>query len=706
MSGIAVRRRAPALLAAVAGILLLVGLVAGVANRHVLDGPRFARHVDAMRSDPAVARLVGQAITRRALAVDPDLVTVRPFIEATAVTLVQSRLFGPVVRATAEQLHQAFTQPGSGQVVLRLADVGAVIHGTLRSLAPEAAARLPDNLDVTLAAAGEHSYAAETISWARAVGTLAWVLPTLALICLAVAMLISGDRKRTAMVCGISVASAGLTLGVLTLAAALWVSTVDVRTLRGALIVAAWKQLDGSLWATATLALLAGALVIVAARVWQSRDGALTAARGAWTWLVAPRTHPKARLARTVLFLVVGVLLTVRPTVVVPVLAVLCGLALLAVGLSELAGLVVTASSRLRLTAPAWLRSSRTWAGVGCTVGALMLVTLVVVDSQPARDLALASPQVVEGSGRCNGSAALCSRPYNEVAFPGTHNSMAAADESGWSLPEQPTGIIGQLKDGIRVFLIDTWYGQATQRPGVIANRLVDRTRILEEEKLTLRPDVVASVFRLKGYAKLTPEGPARPYLCHTFCELGSTPFEPVMVRVHRWMVAHPRDVVTFIIQDQVSPADTARVIQRAGLLPFVHTQSRTKPWPTLGRMVSSGRRLVVFMERHGGGPAHPWLLPAARWVQDTPFNFASADKFTCNRLRGPANAPLFLVNHWLNRFHARIRDSKQINAYKVLWPRLKMCESERSMIPNFVAVNFYNHGDLVKAVAKLNGLS
>jgi hypothetical protein len=64
------------------------------------------------------------------------------------------------------------------------------------------------------------------------------------------------------------------------------------------------------------------------------------------------------------------------------------------------------------------------------------------------------------------------------------------------------------------------------------------------------------------------------------------------------------------------------------------------------------------------------------------------------------------LVNHWLNRFHARIRDSKAVNAYKVLRARLQACERERSMIPNFVAVNFYNYGDLLKAVAQLNGLS
>ena len=46
-------------------LLLLLGSVAGVVNRQVLDVPRFAQHVDAVRVDPAVTRQLGQAITTR-----------------------------------------------------------------------------------------------------------------------------------------------------------------------------------------------------------------------------------------------------------------------------------------------------------------------------------------------------------------------------------------------------------------------------------------------------------------------------------------------------------------------------------------------------------------------------------------------------------------------------------------------------------------
>ena len=42
--------------------------------------------------------------------------------------------------------------------------------------------------------------------------------------------------------------------------------------------------------------------------------------------------------------------------------------------------------------------------------------------------------------GRCNGHAALCDRRVDQVAFLGTHNAMAAADEPGWLFAAQDAG--------------------------------------------------------------------------------------------------------------------------------------------------------------------------------------------------------------------------------------------------------------------------
>ena len=63
---------------------LLLGIIAGVGNREVLDGSRFATHVDHIRTDPEVSRQVGIVISDKLIAEAPDLTVARPLVESTA----------------------------------------------------------------------------------------------------------------------------------------------------------------------------------------------------------------------------------------------------------------------------------------------------------------------------------------------------------------------------------------------------------------------------------------------------------------------------------------------------------------------------------------------------------------------------------------------------------------------------------------------
>ncbi|HSP36297.1 MAG TPA: hypothetical protein VLR26_00910 [Frankiaceae bacterium] len=128
---------------ALASLLLFGGLLAGLANRNVLDSSRFADHVDQVRRDPAVARQIGLRMTNRLLAVAPDLVAVRPLVEAAATSLASSPAFSPVIRSATTELHRAFTDESADQVALRLADVGAVLAGVVQTISPDAAGRIP-----------------------------------------------------------------------------------------------------------------------------------------------------------------------------------------------------------------------------------------------------------------------------------------------------------------------------------------------------------------------------------------------------------------------------------------------------------------------------------------------------------------------------------------------------------------------------------
>ncbi|HEY7044434.1 MAG TPA: hypothetical protein VH419_12260, partial [Nocardioidaceae bacterium] len=76
-----------------------------------------------------------------------------------------------------------------------------------------------------------------------------------------------------------------------------------------------------------------------------------------------------------------------------------------------------------------------------------------------------------------------------------------------------------------------------------------------------------------------------------------------------------------------------------------------------------------------------------------------------CRRYRGSAASPLFLINHWLDRPHTLVSDAAKVNAYDVLWPRVEKCQQQRALLPNYVAVNFYDKGDLLDVVDQLNEL-
>ncbi len=693
------------LVSLLAAVLLLVGLVAGVVNQQVLDGSRFAGHVDSVRSDPAVARQIGLLLTDRVLDQQPDLTGLRPLLETASTALVASPALGPVVRTAVTPLHQALVSGDGDQVVFRLADVGALLVAAITRIAPDTRPVIPDDLDVTLASIGGQELSSDLVGTAHLVSLLSWLLPTIALVLLAAAGWWRRRSWRDAAsrvgIGALAAAGAGLVLLVL---AGFVVSRIGDETLGGALTVAVWGELSAPFWSTLSVVGAIGVLLRAAASPAVSLDPVTTIDR-ARRWLTSRSLSPVADVGRAVLLLGVGMLMLLRPLTVLSVAGSILGLLLMWSALHLLVRAVARWStqrpghviSRRRLES--WRRASRPAGALVCGAG---LVALVVLSATP-RDVTLPTASADAGDA-CNGHVELCDRTYDEVAFAGTHNSMSAADQPGWFLAEQPHGILRQLDDGIRVLLIDSWEGQETQRDGLVANAEKSRATALAEAEQTYGKEVVQSALRLRDALDLTPTGPVEPYLCHALCELGSTKWEPLMVQIRTWLDQNPREVLTFFVQDEVSPADTAELVRRAGLMPYVHVPVPGEPWPTLGEMISSGRRVVFLMENSSGGTTDPWLIDSRIEVQDTPYSFTRASEFTCERFRGPADAPLFLVNHWLSNYASRVSDAQRVNAESVLLPRVEACQAERGRIPNFVAVDNYDRGDLFGVVDRLNG--
>lgn len=255
----------------------------------------------------------------------------------------------------------------------------------------------------------------------------------------------------------------------------------------------------------------------------------------------------------------------------------------------------------------------------------------------------------------CNGSPALCNRGYDEVVFAATHNSVAAT-QSGFAPinANQTKPIADQLADGIRVLLLDVTYDDGETA------------------------------------------------LCHGPCSLGSRPHVEVLAELHTFLVENPREVVSIIYQDSVTPADIEADFENTDLTDLVYTHQGAD-WPTLGEMIEADTRLVVTAENSGPPPSWYHRIWDLAW--DTPYTFTSLDSFSCNHNRGELGHPLFLLNHWLSTEAGLPAASmaSQANAADVLLARVAECQRSMGRTPTFIAVDFYEQGDLFEVVQMLN---
>lgn len=701
------RRTASRTLVVVGSVLLFAAVVSVVLYRTLLDTDTFAAGVDEIRKTEAVSDALGRELSEQIVAGQPDLIAIRPLIEQVCAEVARSDLLTPLVTRAAAQVQQAATTPDSSAIVLRLVDAGAVAASALRAFVPEVAAQIPADLSVTLAEIGAQQVFAQTIRTARYLSVLAWVLPPLALGVLAFGVWVSPNQRRGLVRAGVGTLVVGAVLGVVTLAAGVVVGTLDESTLPGALADGAWQVWSDGFWAATAVVLVAGAVVAAAAAALLPDIDVHAVGRATWQRISARPRSTEGVALRGALVAVLGVGLIVEPVRLLTWGTVLVGLAVLVYGVSEITDAAVGArlgeaeqarpepSSDEDTLATGWSLGLIA-AGVVVLLGAGAFWAVQSVRTQPADALAL-----VVGEGEvCNGHAELCDRRYDEVSYVTTHNAMSVADEPGWFLAEQPHGITAQLDGGARGLMIDVW--QARPAGEYVSSLAVNLTEGRAELEQSFEPEVIDSALRVVETVIGPPTGPPALYMCHGLCEIGATPLAPTLDSLRVWLETNPDEVVTVIVENHVPAGQIAEAFVAAGLEPYLHTPDATG-WPTLQQMITSGQRLVVMTEEGSGSPTYSWLRNAFELVQDTPYTFPSAQDFSCEPNRGPADAPLLLVNHWLSGFANLVSAAEQVNVDAVLGERVHECRSERDLLPNFVGVNYYSIGDVLAVVDDLN---
>jgi hypothetical protein len=303
--------------------------------------------------------------------------------------------------------------------------------------------------------------------------------------------------------------------------------------------------------------------------------------------------------------------------------------------------------------------------------------------------------------GGCNGSATLCDRPLDEIVFAGTHNAMGAADVPGWMFPNQQAGIPAQLRDGIRAFMLDVMSGVPVGN--VVKTDMEEGEAARAKLEPSLGAEGLDAALRIRERLIGGDESQRDLYLCHGFCELGSSRLIPVLVQFRDFLTLNPGEVIIIIFEDTVPPSAVAHAFEESGLVDLVYRGAVQSPWPTLGEMIRANQRILVLAENDSEGV--PWYHPAFEVCQETPYHFPSPDDFTCGPNRGGATGSLMLMNHWVTTPPTSLPSiAARVNAHDFLMERVENFRKERGRTPNIIAVDFYQTGDLIEVVRELNG--
>jgi hypothetical protein len=682
-------------LAGIAVVLVVLAVVLSYLGRAVLKAEPFADRAVATLRAPAVQDDVADHLTDLVVRqVGGDLVTVRPAVRAITGAIVGSGAFAGLFHRAALELHASLVSGHGGPILLTVADASVLIQGALERLAPAAARQISADRLANLGSLSPGGTVLSAIRLVRRLYAIAWALAVASVVLALLAVWLSSDRRRTVEQLGIGLALGGLTI------AALYTFGGDVAArnaapARAGVVNAVWRAFGHGLLVQALWVAGAGAILAAAAAATE---------RGRASTPAGERPTARARLGRSLLAIAGGVVIVLDPGPAVTIAVSAAGLFLVFIGVR---GVIEVAAASRASRQPGIHRAKRILSRV---IGPAIAVAAVaaaaaIVATGTGDEAAAATP------GTCNGYAALCDRRLNDVAFAATHNSMASVTIPSWLFGQQDGTIEQQLDDGIRGFLIDTYYGFPDN--GGVRTDLSSLPKRQAAVKEIGEPAVKAAE-RVRARLGAQNLGPRQIYLCHTFCELGAVSLSSALSDLRTYLVNNPGAVGIVVNQDEgVAPADIKRAFEQAGLRDLVYRGPFVQ-FPTLRQMIDSGQRLVVMAENEADDIS--WYpLAYSHALQETPFRFSNAAQLTdpsrlaesCRANRGPASAPLFLVNSWVDTSPApRASIAAVVNEHSALLRRAETCQSIRHKLPNLIAVDFYKRGDVLGVVRALNGLS
>ncbi|KAI9025227.1 PLC-like phosphodiesterase [Phycomyces nitens] len=291
-------------------------------------------------------------------------------------------------------------------------------------------------------------------------------------------------------------------------------------------------------------------------------------------------------------------------------------------------------------------------------IGALLACSLAVTSAQQP----------------CNGYNELCAKPYDSLTYVLTHNSYAFSANPA---ANQLCGINDQLADGVRALKLS-----AVKPTNSSSSDAADAIR-----------------------------------LCHTSCSiLDAGNAKDTLTSITAWVKDNPNEVLTIMWNNlgNFGTSDFNALYEASGIIEYSHVQAYGNlTWPTLQELISSGKRVINFLDLGADQNILPWIMPQFNYVFETPYNNSNETSFSCviDRPSNPEQPDemMYVMNHFLYGslvIEIPQKGSANVTNAASLMKQSKTCTTTFGRQPNFLEVDFYNKGTTLQIAAELNNVT
>ena len=198
---------------------------------------------------------------------------------------------------------------------------------------------------------------------------------------------------------------------------------------------------------------------------------------------------------------------------------------------------------------------------------------------------------------------------------------------------------------------------------------------------------------------------------CHGSCNLGRRDPSTVFENINSFLNNNPMEVIIFNFEMSTgdpTPTELWNVMSSVNGFTSKVYERTSANWPTLKQMLDNQKQIIAF-QHNGKAGFTPKIYDFFQYTMGTNWDFDSVSEISnyaesCAIRRGSSGSNFYSVNNFVTgTFGPNASASETVNEESYLKKRISDCESTMNSKPNFINVDYWQKGDLVKVTMEEN---